>query len=111
MFISINSSEYVSPAFMKNYIQAYFEQNIILYRLDANEQILDQYLKTQFKIDLKTACLTVYNQSKIYTTPDSVVLKFITKEANTLAKLITYGINGVNGSRIIRNACGADKYR
>ena len=80
---------------------------ILAYQLTTTDKLLDKYLRSEFKIGLRSACLYLLLNCKFYRDKDNTILiKFISTKANNLASLITYGNRQVKGSVILNNAFG-----
>jgi hypothetical protein len=82
-------------------------KKILFYQLTASDKLLDQYLSTNFKMTLRGACLYLLLNCKFYKDKDNtIVIKFISTKADSLASLITYGNRQVKGSPILSTAFG-----
>jgi len=78
---------------------------ILFHKLKASEQKLNEYLKANYNLDLKLACIHLIQHCKIYKDLDqNIIILFPVKKDDKLASLITYGNNEVNGSDILKQA-------
>ena len=78
---------------------------ILLCQLGADEIILNRYLVATYKKSLKQLCLALIQDAKIMKNFNKeLVVIFTTRQAENLAKLITYGNGVVPGSNILQNA-------
>lgn len=82
----------------------YSRQKIYLYKNGAAEIILNNYLKTNYNITLKAACILITSNAKAYMDENMIIYKVIDKKLNDLAGLITYGNLEINGSDILKAA-------
>ena len=82
---------------------------IISHRLTPGETKLNQYLRENYKLDLKSACIYLISKSKIYRDLDNnVIVLFPNKDDDKLASLITYGNNEMKGSKLLKLALFRD---
>lgn len=80
---------------------------ILFYKLTPTDKLLDQYLVTNYKVNLRGACMYLLVNCKIYRDKDNIILvKFNTAKADKLASLITYGNRQIRGSEILNIAFG-----
>ena len=105
MFFIIKNKKYVSTEHLKTnaLIHAYFI--VKHYPLKASDVILDNYLKNQYKIDLKNLCVKLLLSLTFYEDDNgNLVLLFKNPKDDLLARLITYGNGTIPGSRILQIA-------
>ena len=82
---------------------------IISHRLTPGEIKLNQHLKENYKLDLKSACIYLLSKSKIYRDLDNnIIVLFPNKDDDKLASLITYGNNEMKGSKLLKLALFRD---
>ena len=82
---------------------------IISHRLTPGETKLNQYLRENYKLDLKSACIYLISKSKIYRDLDNnVIVLFPNKDDDKLASLITYGNKEMKGSKLLKLALFRD---
>ena len=82
---------------------------IISHHLTPGEIKLNQYLKENYKLDLKSACIYLLSKSKIYRDLDNnIIVLFPDKNDDKLASLITYGNNEMKGSKLLKLALFRD---
>ena len=75
------------------------------YHVPFGEMRLNTYLKDTYGADLKSLGLWLLSQCVCYLDRDeNVVVKFKTDKANEIAKVITYGKLGINGSKMLKQA-------
>lgn len=80
---------------------------ILFYNFNTTDKLLDKYLRQNLKIDLRSACIYLLTNCKMYKNKDNTItVKFISKKADLLAALITYGNRQVKGSEILSIAFG-----
>lgn len=89
-------------------IKAVALQFIRNYKMSSNEILLDKVIRSKYKVSLKTACLNLILNSKIYSSnsADEIIVTFIERKHKDLATLITYGNGLVYGSQILYKAFG-----
>ena len=82
---------------------------IISHRITPGEIKLNQHLKENYKLDLKSACIYLLSKSKIYRDLDNnIIVLFPDKNDDKLASLITYGNNEMKGSKLLKLALFRD---
>lgn len=78
---------------------------ISLYPMRGTEIILNNYLVENYKITLKNLCLLLL--SKLYFSEgeeNEIILFFKDDKYAKLAQIITYGIDNISGSQILKTA-------
>jgi len=96
------------PEIIVNKIRLNARRKIFLYPMHASEKILDNYIKKQYKTNLKLLCLYVALKAKYNTNMNGeVVVTFIEKKWDEIASLITYGTGKIPGSNILKFALTA----
>ena len=81
----------------------YSKQKIHLYKNGVREIALNNYLKENYNINLKAACLLIVSNVTIKTNLDTRIIYTINDEQlSMLAKLITYGNLEIQGSDILK---------
>ncbi len=103
IFIYHEDSKY--PALTKSKIIWIAYESIIRYKLKADDKILENYLKENYRISLKQACLKLALNAKItYDSSSTYIITFPTTSLKNLAQLITYGTGKILGSPILQRA-------
>lgn len=106
MFFSI-TNEIANWEFTTTRVFNSARSKILFYNLNTTDKILDKYLKQNLHIDLRSACLYLLTNCRMYRDKDNtIIVKFNTKSADNLAALITYGNRQVKGSNILNIAFG-----
>ena len=82
----------------------YSKQKVYLYKNGATEIILNNYLKENYNIPLKAACILITSNAKAYIDDNIIIYKVIDKKLSDLANLITYGNLELKGSNILKAA-------
>lgn len=102
MFFTVLNPEHRPEKVLKTeiYLNAYFL--IKNYPFKSTETRLDLYLKQNYKISLKDACLQLLLNATISKTRSGdFILLFNNPKDDKLAQLITYGNGLVSGSKIL----------
>ena len=105
MFFTIktDSKKPVSIVKLKTLVRA--RSLISLYPMRGTEVILNNYLLENYKLTLKNACfLLLANLHASAGEDDEVVMFFKDDKYNKLAQIITYGIDNISGSQILKTA-------
>ena len=76
-------------------------QRLRYFPINTTEKILDEYLKTNFKISLMQACYLIISACKIEEEKDTLVVSMLNTKLDNIARIITFGTGKVLGSRII----------
>ena len=105
MFFTIktDSKKPVSIIKLKTLVRA--RSLISLYPMRGTEIILNNYLVENYKITLKNLCLLLL--SKLYFSEgeeNEIILFFKDDKYAKLAQIITYGIDSISGSQILKTA-------
>lgn len=78
---------------------------ISMYPMRGTEVILNSYLVENYKLTLKNACMLLLANLQINTVEDNEIIMFFKDEEYTkLAQIITYGIDNISGSQILKAA-------
>ena len=78
---------------------------ISLYPMRGTEVILSNYLVENYKLTLKNACLLLLANLQISAGEENEVIMFFKNEKYIeLAQIITYGIDNISGSQILKTA-------
>lgn len=78
---------------------------ISLYPMRGTEVILNNYLVENYKLTLKNACLLLLANLQVSTgEEDEIIMFFKDQEHAKLAQIITYGIDNISGSQILKVA-------
>ena len=76
---------------------------ISLYPMRGTEVILNNYLVENYKLTLKNACLLLLANLQISTGEnDEIIMFFKDEKYDKLARIITYGIDNISGSQILK---------
>ena len=105
MFFTIktDNTKPVSIIKLKTLVRA--RSLISLYPMRGTEVILNNYLVENYKLTLKNACLLLLaNLSFSPGEEGELVMFFKDKKYTQLAQIITYGIEDISGSQILKMA-------
>lgn len=105
MFYSIktDSKKPVSIVKLKTIIRA--RSLISLYPMRGTEVILNNYLIETYKLTLKNACFLLLANLQFSTGEENEIIFFFKDDKyDKLARIITYGINDISGSQILKTA-------
>lgn len=81
---------------------------ISLYPMHGTEIILNNYLVENYELTLKNACFLLLANLKVSTGEENEIIMFFKDDKyNKLAQIITYGINNIPGSQILKTALSA----
>lgn len=105
MFFTVANKKYLSLEQLRSDTLMYAYFIIEKYPLKASEQILDNYIKQQYKTSLKNLCIKLL-LSLTYHADDegNLVLIFKDPKDDALAQLVTYGNGAIPGSNILKTA-------
>jgi hypothetical protein len=108
MFYSIktDSKKPVSIVKLKTIIRA--RSLISLYPMRGTEVILNNYLIETYKLTLKNACFLLLANLQFSTGEENEIIFFFKDDKyDKLARIITYGIENISGSQILKTALSA----
>lgn len=78
---------------------------ISLFPMRGTEVILNNYLVENYKLTLKNACFLLLANLQVSTGEENEILMFFKDDQYIkLAQIITYGIDGLSGSQILKIA-------
>jgi hypothetical protein len=101
--IKAESKKPISIVKLKTLVRA--RSLISLYPMRGTEVILNNYLIENYKLTLKNACfLLLANLQLSAGEEDEIIMFFKDEKYDKLARIITYGINDISGSRILKTA-------
>ena len=103
MFFTIKneSKKPVSIVKLKTLIRA--RSLISLYPMRGTEVILNNYLVENHKLTLKNACLLLLANLQVSEGEENELVMFFKEEKHDkLAQIITYGIDNISGSQILK---------
>lgn len=103
MFFTIknDSKKPVSIVKLKTLVRA--RSLISLYPMRGTEVILNNYLIENHKLTLKNACLLLLANLQISEGEENELIMFFKdKKYDELAQIITYGIDNISGSQILK---------
>jgi len=104
--IQTDSKKPVSIIKLKTLIRA--RSLISLYPMRGTEVILNNYLIENYKLTLKNACFLLLANLQFSTGEENEIIFFFKDEKyDQLARIITYGINNISGSQILKTALSA----
>jgi hypothetical protein len=99
----INNKQPVSIIKLKTLSRA--RSLISLYPMRGTEVILNHYLLENYKLTLKNACLLLLANLQVSTGEEDEIIMFFKEEKYIkLAQIITYGIEDIPGSQILKVA-------
>jgi hypothetical protein len=105
MFYSIktDSKKPISIVKLKTLVRA--RSLISLYPMRGTEVILNNYLVENYKLTLKNACFLLLANLQFSTGEENEIIFFFKDEKyDKLARIITYGIDNISGSQILKTA-------
>ena len=101
--IKTNSTKPVSIIKLKTLLRA--RSLISLYPMRGTEIILNNYLIETYKLTLKNACLLLLANMHVSAGEENEIIFFFKEEKyDNLAQIITYGIDNISGSQILKTA-------
>jgi hypothetical protein len=101
--IKTDSKKPVSIIKLKTILRA--RSLISLYPMRGTEVILNNYLVENYKLTLKNACfLLLANLQFSAGEENEIIMLFKDEKYDKLARIITYGINDISGSQILKTA-------
>lgn len=104
--IKTDSKKPVSIVKLKTLVRA--RSLISLYPMRGTEVILNNYLIENYKLTLKNACLLLLANLQFSTGEENEIIFFFKDEKHDkLARIITYGIDNISGSQILKTALSA----
>lgn len=78
---------------------------ISLYPMRGSEVILNNYLLENYKLTLKNACLLLLANLQVSDGDENEIVLFFREDKYIkLAQIITYGIDDISGSQILKKA-------
>lgn len=104
--IKTDSKKPVSIIKLKTLVRA--RSLISLYPMRGTEVILNNYLIENYKLTLKNACFLLLANLYFSTGEENEVIMFFKDDKYAkLAQIITYGIDNISGSQILKTALSA----
>lgn len=108
MFFIIKNDNKKPVSIVKLKILVRARSLISLYPMRGTEVILNNYLVENYKLTLKNACfLLLANLQVSAGEEDEIVMFFKDDKYTKLAQIITYGIDSISGSQILKAALSA----
>lgn len=105
MFFTVQNIHKFDPHRYGLYIKEVAYRIILCYPMRAEELVLDNFLKQHLHFGLKEGCLKILAKCKILEAKPGIVTVIINdRNADRLARLITYGTDEIYGSRILKEA-------
>ena len=104
--IKTDSKKPVSIIKLKTLMRA--RSIILLYPMRGSEVILNNYLVENCELTLKNACLLLLANLQVSTGEENEIIMFFKEDKyDKLAQIITYGIDNISGSQILKVALSA----
>ena len=104
--IKIDSKKPISIVKLKTLVRA--RSLISLYPMRGTEVILNNYLVENYKLTLKNACLLLLAKLHFSTGEENEIILFFKEDKyDKLARIITYGIDNISGSQILKTSLSA----
>ena len=101
--IKIDSKKPVSIVKLKTLVRA--RSLISMYPMRGTELLLDSYLVENYKLTLKNACILLLTYLQVDAGEEGELIMFFKDEKHDkLAQIITYGIDKIPGSQILKKA-------
>ncbi len=105
MFFTIKNDSKKPISIVKLKVLVRARSLISLYPMRGTEVILSNYLVENYKLTLKNACFLVLANLQVSTgEEDEVIMFFKDEKYSKLAQIITYGIDAISGSQILKTA-------
>jgi hypothetical protein len=104
--IKTDSKKPISIVKLKTLVRA--RSLISLYPMRGTEIILNNYLVENYKLTLKNACFLLLANVQFSEGEENEIIFFFKDEKyDQLARIITYGIDDISGSQILKTALSA----
>lgn len=104
MFYIINNNNNATIEYVRATLRKRARNRILLYCESANDKKLNAWLIENYNISLKALCLKLINKLIfMQTSTKEIIIKFVDKESDSLARLITYGNGKSPTSSILRD--------
>ena len=101
--IKTDSKKPISIVKLKTLVRA--RSLISLYPMRGTELILNNYLVENYKLTLKNACFLLLANLQFSEGEENEIIFFFKEEKyDQLARIITYGIDNISGSQILKTA-------
>ena len=101
--IKTDSKKPISIVKLKTLVRA--RSLISLYPMRGTEIILNNYLVENYKLTLKNTCFLLLANLQFSTGEENEIIFFFKDEKyDQLARIITYGIDDISGSQILKTA-------
>lgn len=101
--IKADSKKPISIIKLKTLVRA--RSLISLYPMRGTEVILNNYLLENCELTLKNACFLLLANLQFSTGEENEIIMFFKEDKyDKLARVITYGINDISGSQILKTA-------
>jgi hypothetical protein len=108
MFFTIKNYSKKPVSIVKLKILVRARSLISLYPMRGTEVVLNNYLVENYKLTLKNACLLLLANLQVSTGEEDEIIMFFKDDNYTkLARIITYGIDNISGSQILKAALNA----
>lgn len=105
MFFSIKTDKKTPHSIIKLKALLRARSLISLYPMRCTEIILNDYLLENYKLSLKNTCFLLLANMHISTGDDNEIIMFFKEDKyDKLARIITYGIDNISGSQILKAA-------
>jgi len=105
MFFIIDNNSKYNIELMKSSLNMTARKIILALPLVIDDVQMNNYLMTNYKLNLRQACLLILNDAQFSANPNNeIIITFKTKKYNDLASLITYGNSELQGSKILKKA-------
>lgn len=105
MFFTIKTESKLPASMLKLKTIVRARSIISMYPMRGTEVILNNYLMEKYKLTLKNACILLLANLQVSEGEENeIVLFFREKKYIDLAQIITYGIDDISGSQILKKA-------
>ena len=105
MFFKINSKSisYIQDSeTLKGLLYNQIKKRLFTYKFGTAELKLDRFIFNKYKINLKPFCLCLLTEIIIYFDfNQNLIIKIKSSLYNEIARVISYGVPGIPGSRIL----------
>lgn len=103
MFFVIKYNKYNSSEFVRLKALTLAFCRIKNFKLHANEQLLDNFLKQQYNRSLKDLCIELLTKLVLFKNgQEELILLFRDPYYDKIARIITYGTGNIPGSPILK---------
>lgn len=105
MYIKLTFDDSITAKLIQSQLIYNTQFSLCCYKLTTTDKLLDKYIRSNYKISLKSACDLLLMRAKISLgQPNEILITFTDKRLDQLASIITYGTGKIPGSNILKGA-------